>query len=188
MTVEAKGETGSAGSGWVFLKRHTRAFAGFAAGAAALMAWAVYVFWWFTGNAQSSGLVPAGLGSWTIGNLVNFIVYSILWELLLVGVPLAVGAIAVWRWWKRLPRDEGMGYRLGKGKRTAGSGGAGFFFFVAFALKVYFDGNWNVPISTFTLDYVVGSAIDILVWVAVGIGIPVAIGMAWWARRMLKKV
>lgn len=186
--LDAAAGGGSTGSGWVFLKRHRGALTVFTVAVAAAVAWAVYVFWWFTGNAQSTGLVPSVLGSWSMGNLVYFIIYSILWELLLVGIPVVAAAVAAWIWWKRLPYDERGGFHGGGGKRSAGSGGAGFFFLVAFAIKVYFDGNWNVPISTYTLNYVVGSVITILVWLAVIFGIPLAIGLTWWASRMVKKV
>jgi hypothetical protein len=188
VTISAMTEAKSPSSGWVFLKRHKGPFALFVVAGALILAEAVYVFWWFTGNAQSTGLVPAGLGGWTMGNLVDFVIYSIFWELLLVGVPVAVGAIAAWMWWRKLPYEERAGYHWGRGKRSAGSGGAGFFFFLAFALKIYLDGNWNTPISSFKLNYVVGSVITILLWAAVIFGIPIAIGMTWWASRMLKKV
>lgn len=188
MTLGAMAGTGGSNSGWAFLKRHKRALALFVVAAVAALAWAVYVFWWFTGNAQSTGLVPAALGSWTMGNLVNFIIYSILWELLLAGIPVAVAATVAWMWWRRLPYEERMGYHWGRGRRSAGSGGAGFLFFIAFAIKVYVDGNWNAPISTYTLNYVIGSVITILVWAAVIFGIPIAIGLVWWASRMIKSV
>jgi len=150
--------------------------------------WGVFVFWWFAGYAQSTGLVPSALGFWTMGNLVNFIIYSILWELLLVGIPVAVAAVAAWLWWRRLPHEERSRYHMGKRSRTArGSGGIGFLFFIAFAIKVFIDGNWNVPISAYTLNYVLGSMITILEWIGVIIGIPVAIGVTVWIRHELKK-
>jgi len=176
------------GSDWRgFVRRHWGAVAIFVVACAAAFAWAVYVFWWFTGHAQSTGLVPSGLGAWTMGNLVNFIIYSILWELLLVGIPAGLGALAAWMWWRRLPNEERQGYHWGRGKRSASGGGAGFLFFIAFAIKVYVDGNWNAPISTFTLNYVVGSMITILEWCAVIFGIPVAIALAWWISREMKR-
>lgn len=177
------------GSDWrAFFRKHWGAVAIFVVVVAVLAAWAVYVFWWYTGNAQSTSLVPSAIGSWTMGNLINFIIYSVLWELLLVGIPVAAGAIAAWTWWKRLPSEERMGY-WGKRSRTAsGSGGFGFLFFVAFAIKVYLDGNWNVPIATFSVNYVVGSIITILAYAAVIIGIPVAIGLTWWVRHEMKRV
>ncbi len=176
-------------SGWrTFVRKHWGAVGIFVIAVVVVAVWAVYVFWWFTGNAQSTGLVPTSLGSWTMGNLLNFIIYSILWELLLVGIPVAMAAVAAWMWWRRLPYEERTGYHWGRGRRSAGSGGAGFFFFIAFVIKVYVDGNWNVPISTYTLNYVVGSVITILAWVAVIFGIPIAIGVTWWVSRTIKKV
>jgi hypothetical protein len=171
-----------------FMRKHRGAVTIFAVVAVVAVMWTVYIFWWFTGNAQSTGLVPSTLGLWTMGNLVNFIIYSILWMLLLVGIPVAIAAIAGWMWWRGLPYEERSGYRWGKRSRSAGgSGGAGFLFFIAFVIKVYADGNWNVPISTYTLNYVVGSVITILEWVAVIFGIPIAIGLAWWIRHEMKK-
>ena len=172
---------------WDFLKIHKAAFALFIVGILAAFAWAVYVFWWFTANAQSTGLVPALLGFWTMGSLVNFILYSILWELLLVGIPVAVAAGAAWMWWKKLPVQERTRYHLRSGKRSAGSGGVGFLFFIAFVLKVFIDGKWNVPMSAYELNYVIGSFITILVWGAVIFGIPIALGVAWWASKQIKK-
>ena len=119
---------------------------------------------------------------------MTFILYSIFWELLLVGVPVLVGAVMAWVWWRRLPHDERKGYHLSRGSRRAGgSGGASLFFFVAFCVKVYVDGNWNVPISIWTVNYVVGSIITILVWVAVIFGIPAAIVAIWYIRRETRK-
>jgi hypothetical protein len=171
-----------------FVRRHWGMVTMFVVAAVVIAAWAIYVLWWFTNNAQSTGLVPSSLGTWTMGNLVNFVIYSILWELLLVGVPAAIAGILGWMWWRRLPYDERTGYRWGRGRRSAGSGGVGFLFFIAFAIKVYVDGNWNVPISTYTLNYVVGSMITILAWVAVIFGIPIAIGVTWWVSRQIKRV
>ena len=60
-------------SDWrAFLRKHWGAVAVFVVAAALAVAWAVYIFWWFVGNAQSTSLVPSALGFWTMGNLVNF--------------------------------------------------------------------------------------------------------------------
>jgi hypothetical protein len=178
------------GSDWrSFVKRHWGAVTIFAVAAALFVAEAVYVFWWFVGSAQSSGLVPLLLGRWTMGNLVSFILYSILWELLLVGIPVAVAAIIAWMWWKRLPLEERAAYHMGGRSRSAGgSGGVSLLFFIAFCIKVYLDGNWDVPFATYTLNYVVGSMITILVWGLIIFGIPIAIGLTWWIHHEMKKV
>jgi hypothetical protein len=170
-----------------FMRRHWGAVAIFVVAAALAFAGAVYVFLWFVGNAQSSGLVPGTLGLWTMGNLVLFILYSVFWELLLIGIPAAIGAVIGWLWWKRLPEEERRGYHLGRRSRSArGGGGVSFLFFVAFCIKVFIDGKWNVPIATFTLNYVVGSMITILEWGLIVFSIPIAIGLVWWISREKK--
>lgn len=178
-----------AGSDWkAFIRRHWGAVAVLMVGFALAFAEAVYVFLWFAGTAQSSGLVPPLLGLWTMGNLVAFILNLAFWELLFVGAPVAVAAVAGWMWWKRLPGEARMGCRWGKRGRSARGGGAGgLIFFVVFAIKVYLDGMWNVPLGTFTLNYVVGAMFTILVWGIVIIGIPGAIVLAWWLNREMKR-
>ena len=171
-----------------FMRKHWGVVAVFVAAGVLAAVGAVYVFLWFVGNAQSTGLVPATLGLWTIGHLVAFIVNLTLWELLYIGIPVVVAVVIGWQWWRRLPGDERRMYRFRKrSRRTRGGGGVSLLFFIAFCIKVYLDGNWNVPIATFTLNYVVDSMILILEWAAVIIGTPIAIGAIWWTRREMKK-
>ena len=179
-----------AGSGWnVFLKRHWAAFAAFVMAAVLAAAGAVYVFVWFTGNAQSTGLVPSSLGAWSMENLVLFILHAIFWELVLVGIPVVVGAVVGWQWWRRLPEEEKKEYHLSqKGSRSSRASGAfSTLLFIAFAIKVYVDGNWSVAISTYTLDYVVGSMVTILVWAAAIFAVPAIVGLAWWINHEKSK-
>jgi hypothetical protein len=179
----------SGGHGWKgFIRKHRGIVILFVAACVLASAGAVYVFWWFVGLAQSTALVPSSLGLWTIGNLLAFILNAIFWELLFIGIPVALGAVGAWLWWRRLPIEERAGYHFGRrGRSTGGSGGVSLLFFIAFLIKVYVDGKWDVPIGTFTLGYVVGSMITILVVVAVIFGIPAAIAATWWVRREMKK-
>jgi hypothetical protein len=170
-----------------FMRRHWGAAAMFVLAVALAFIGAVYVFLWFVADAQSSGMVPGVLGLWTMANLVTFILYAVFWELLLIGVPIAIAAVVGWQWWKRLPEEERRGYHFGGRKRSEGGGGVSLLFFIAFCIKVFVDGKWNVPIATFTLDYVVGSMITILVWGLIMFGIPIAIGLTWWISREMKK-
>lgn len=181
------GETG--GSAWKgFVRKHWTAIAIFAAAALAVIVGAVYVFVWFAGDSQSSGLVPGSLGLWTMANLITFLLHLIFWELLIIGVPVCIAAVVAWSWWRRIPADEWRGFRMrrrpGKGR---GGGGGGLLFFIGFCIKVYVDGNWNVPISTFTVNYVVDSIRLILAYVAVIFGIPATIAAVWWLRREMNK-
>jgi hypothetical protein len=181
-------QTESEGSQWgVFLRKHWVAFAAFVAAAILAFALAVYIFVWFTADAQSTGLVPSSLGLWSMGNVVSFILHAIFWELVLVGIPVAIGGVGAWQWWKRLPEAEKSNFNM-KRSRSRGAGGAiSPLLFIAFALKVYVDGNWNAAISTYTLDYVVGSMVTILLWTVAIFAIPATIGVIWWIRHEMNK-
>lgn len=172
-----------------FLRRHWSIAAVFVAAGIIAFVGAVYVFLWFVENAQSTGLVPSTLGQWTMGNLVNFILHAVFWELLLIGIPVALGAVLGWQWWKRLPEEEKREYHFfGKRSKSRGAGGAvSPLLFIAFALKVYVDGKWDTAISTYTLDYAVGSMITILIWIVAIFAIPAVIGVICWIRHEMNK-
>jgi hypothetical protein len=188
MMEETESENGSAG--WKrFLRKHLNILVLFVVAVILAAAGAVYVFLWFVGDAQSTGLVPATLGLWTMGNLVTFILYVVFWELLLIGVPAVLAAAAGWLWWRRLPSEEKKEYHFfGKRSRTtSGGSGVSVLLFIAFCIKVFLDGNWNVAIATWTFDYVVYSMLWILIWGLIIFGIPIAIGVIWWIHHEMKK-
>ena len=168
-----------------FLGAHWKVSVIFGSGIALLFAGAVYVFLWFAGNAQSSGLVPQTLGLWSMADLITFVIYGAFWELLLIGIPTIALLVTGWYWWRNLTEDERKTYHFfEKSSRRRSSGGLSLLFFIVFSIKVLIDGRWNMPIASWTLDYVVGSVFTILVWGAVLIGIPATVGMIWWMRRV----
>ena len=176
--------------GWkTFLRKHWKMVVLFVVGAVLASVGAILVFLWRVADTQLTGMVPTTLGLWTMGHIVTFILHLILWELLLIGVPAIIGAVAGWQWWKRLPDEEKKEYHFfgNRSRTTGGGGGVSVLFFIAFCIKVFIDGNWNVAIASWTLDYVVGSMISILIWVVVIFGIPIAIGVIWWISHEMKK-
>jgi len=186
------GETGSENSSEVwkkFLRKHWNMVALFVVAVILLSVGAIYVFLWFAGNAQTTGLIPSTLGLWTMGHIVTFILHLIFWELLFIGVPAIVGAVAGWIWWRKLPIEEKKEYHFfgNRSRTTSGGGGISLLFFVAFCIKVFVDGNWNVAIATWTLNYVVDSMISILIWGLIIFGIPIAIGIIWWIHHEMTK-
>lgn len=189
MMTETGSENGS--EGWKkFLRKHLNMVALFVVAVILASVGAIYVFLWFVSNAQSTAMVPTTLGLWTMGHLVTFIFYVIFRELLLIGVPVILAAVAGWLWWRRLPSDEKKEYHFfGKRSRaTSGGGGAvSLLFFVAFCIKIFTDGNWNVAFATWTFDYLVYSMLWILIWILVIFGIPTAIGVIWWISHKMKK-
>jgi len=173
-----------------FLRMHWNMIALFVVAVVLLSVGAIYVFLWFVGNAQTTGLIPSTLGLWTMGHIVTFVLHLIFWELLFIGVPTIVGAAAGWLWWRKLPVEEKKEYHFfGRRSRTTSGGGVGIslLFFIAFCIKVFIDGNWNVAIATWTLNYVVSSMILILIWTVIIFGIPATIGVIWWILHEMKK-
>ncbi len=172
-----------------FLKKHRVMFTVFVIAVVLIVVGAIYVFLWFVGDAQSIGMVPAILGLWSMGHIVTFILHLIFWEIILVGIPTALAGAAGWLWWRRLPAEEKMErHSFGKRSRTTGGGGGvSLFFFIAFCIKVYLDGNWGMAIGTWTLNYVVYSMLWILIWIIVILGIPAAIVGVWWLSRGMRK-
>jgi hypothetical protein len=132
MTVTAP-ENGS--SGWKrFFRKHWPMLILLVAVASVASVGAVYVFLWFVGNAESTGLVPGTLGLWAMGNVVTFLLNAIFWELLFMGIPVILGVVAGWLWWRRLPIEEREAYHFTGGpSRSANGGGAvSFLFWIAF--------------------------------------------------------
>ena len=186
---EQTGTENDSGTWRKFLKKHWNMLAYWIIAAIIAAIGAILVFLWFVGDAQSTNMVPMTLGQWTMAHLINFILHLIFWELLIIGILVAIAAIAGWLWWKQIPDEERKEYQFfGKRSRTtSGGGGISFLFFVAFCIKVYIDGNWNVAIASWTLDYVVDSMITILVWGAIIFGIPAIIIALIWLNYEIKK-
>ncbi len=176
----------------IFLRKHWKMLVLFVVGAILASIGAILVYLWFVGDAQLTGLVPATLGLWTMGHFVTFLLHLIFWELLFIGIPVILAAVAGWIWWKKLPDDEKEEYKRGhlfgkRSHRTEGGEGISFLIFIAFIIKVYLDGNWNVPFATWTFDYLVYSCLWALIWVLIIFGIPMALGGTWWIRHEMKK-
>lgn len=172
------------------MRKHWKVLVLFVVAAVLAAVGVVYVFLWFVGDAQSIGLVPTILGMWTMGNIVAFLLYLIFWEALLVGVPAIIAAAAGWLWWKKLPDEEKKEYRFldRRSRSTSGGGAISILFFIAFCIKVFLDGNWNVAVATWTLNYLVYSWVWILIWIVVIFGIPAGvIGLIWWINHERKK-
>jgi len=182
MTV-TESENGS--KGWKkFLMKHWKMAAVFAVVAVLAAVSAVLVLLWFIGNAQSTGMVPPTLGLWTIGNMVTFLLHLIFWEVLIIGIPVIIAAVAGWLWWKRLPEEEKKEHHFSaKPSRSTSGGGCAIslLVWIAFLIKVYTDGNWNVAVATWTLNYLVSSFLWVLMWIIIIFGIPgIVIGLIWW--------
>jgi hypothetical protein len=122
-----------------------------------------------------------------------FILYLIVWEFILVGIPvLVVMAIMYFGWWKRLPDKERKEYKdehlFGKSsKRSDAGGGICFLINIAFIILVILDGNWAKPFATWTFDYLIHTYLWAIIWLAIIIGIPCLIGGTGWLIYEMRK-
>lgn len=160
----------------------------FVVGAILVLVGIILVFLWFIGNAQSTGLVPSTLGLWTLGNLVTFLLNLIFWEFILIGIPVILAGVAVWLWWRQLPPEEKREYRFfgNRSRSTSGGNAISLLVFIAFCIKVYLDGNWNVAFASWTFDYLVYSMLTALMWVLIIFGIPLVLGVIWWISKGMR--
>ena len=177
----------------IFLKKHWNMLAVWIAAAVVVVIGAILVFLWFVGDAQATSLVPRTLNLWTMGYLVTFLLHVLFWEVVFIIIPVIVIVAVIYIfWWKKLPAEEQHEYRRGhlfgkRSRRRDGGGAITFLINIGFIIKVYIDGNWNIPFATWTFDYLVYSYLQVIIWMAVIFGIPLIIGAVWWIYREMKK-
>ena len=147
---------------------------------------ALLVFLWVVKNGQATGLIPKLLGEWTVGHFIIFILHVILWELLFIGIPVAVAACLIYMlWWRKLPEEEKRPSRgISAGKS---SGGISFLVTIVWLIIVWIDGRWNLAFQSWTLNDWVYSWLTAFLWVSLIIGSPVVIGGIWWLRKELRE-
>ena len=93
MTEETETENDS-GAWKKFLRKHWNMLVYWIITAIIAAIGTILVYLWFVGDAQSTNLVPVTLGQWTMAHMITFILHLILWELLIIGIPVAITAIA----------------------------------------------------------------------------------------------
>ncbi len=140
--------------GWrLFWGRHRSVVVLFVVAIVLAVLGAVMVFLWYVGQAQLNGTAPMTLGQWTMAAVVTFLLNLIFWEIVLIGVPMIVAAVAFGLWWRRLPFEERQEYRFFHNRSRTRNGGSAFslLVFIAFCFKVSLDGNWNAPFAGWTV-------------------------------------
>jgi hypothetical protein len=179
---------------WIkFLSKHWQMFVLWVAVAIFAVIGAIYVFLWFVGEAQSTGLVEETLNLWAMSHVISFILNVIFWEIVFIVIPIIVVVVAIWQlWWKKLPIEERTEYKrehlFGKRSRKRDGGGAiSFFINIVFIIKIYLDNNWEKPFAEWSFNYLVESYLWAIFIVLIIIGIPIAIGATWWISHMIKK-
>jgi len=161
------------------IKQHWLAFTVFVIGCIAALAGAIMVLFWFIETSPIGAMGQATIGEWTIAWIWEFFIYLILWELLLVGVPVAVAFGVGWYvFWKRLSAEEKDEFKGREKKKHRGSSAGGCFgiiMFIAFSVYMYLNGDFFTPLGTFPYSYLVYSWFQALAWMLIIFGIPIAI-------------
>lgn len=190
-----KEEKGKLDERWKkFLENHWKMALILVVGIIGAILGAIFVFLWRVSDAQATGMVPSSIGLWTVGYAVTFILNVILWEALIIGIPVVVAVIlVVVLWWNKLPEEEKEGYKREPPKgwrrrRTSmGGGGGGVLILIAWLLVVWIDNMWNTAFQDWTFNYWVYSGLIAVLWIAIIFGIPIVVLGSLWLLRELKK-
>lgn len=134
---------------------------------------------------------------WTLNYVVGFIILIILWELLLVGVPVALFfGVGGYIWWSRLPEEEKQEMKERDKKEKShkaekyGGGGGGFslFMFIAYCIYIAVDGNYNTLFGLKPFTYWMYSYMLTFMWIFIVFGgLAAIIGLIWYLAKGRKK-
>jgi hypothetical protein len=159
------------------ITEHWIVFTIFIIGCAAAIAGALKVLFWFIETSPIGAMGTATIGEWTLAWIWEFFIFLILWELLIVGIPVGVALVVGWYfWWNRLSAEEKAEYKgRWRGKGTAEGGGFGFAMFITYSIYMYIKGDLFTPLGNYPYTYWVYSWFHTLAWLLAIFGIPAAI-------------
>jgi hypothetical protein len=161
------------------IKQHWKAFIAFVIGCIIALVGAVFVLFWFIKTSTIGAMGTATIGEWSLAWIWGFIIYLILWELLIIGIPAAiVFGIGWYVFWKRLSPEEKAEFKGRKKHKHRGSSAGGGFslvMFIAFSILMYLRGEFSTPLGTFPYSYLVYTWFTALGWLLLIFGIPAAI-------------
>jgi hypothetical protein len=114
------------------IKKHWKIFAASIIGGAVAIVVALLVLFWFIDTSPIGAMGTATIGEWTLAWIWEFFIFLMLWELLIVGIPVAiVFGVGWYLWWKRLPAEEKAEFKgRWRGKGTAEGGNFAYSYWV----------------------------------------------------------
>ncbi|MHA2242798.1 MAG: hypothetical protein ACXADL_16285 [Candidatus Thorarchaeota archaeon] len=169
-----------------FLRKYWRMALVFVAVIAAAVIGAALVLVWFVAIAQTTALVPATLGLWSIGHVILFILHLVFWEIVLVGSwVLVIVLVIIFQWYMKLPEKEREGWPK-RGRREE-SDAFSFLVGITWLIVVWVDGRWNLAFESWTFNDWVYSFLAALAWDLLIFGVPIALGFLWWIRKEMEK-
>ncbi len=179
-----------------FVKTHWKITLVVVAGLISAIIGAVFVFLWRTTGPIAASRYPLTLDLWTVGYFWSLFWDLVLWEFLLVVLPVIAAAIAIFvLWWRKLPAEEKQEYSCKsnessprkKASRDRGSGVFGFLVTVTWLILIYANGYWDTAFGMWTFAYLINTLLSALLWDLIICGIPATIALIWWLRREFSK-
>jgi len=142
----------------------------------------VIVLIWYIESNPIGGFGEWTFNEWSLNDVVLFLIFFVLFQLLFVGVPAGlILGLGGYLWWNRLPLEEKQEYRSRqrverkKGARRHGGNAGGILFFIAFCIYIFIDGNFNTKFGLLPYSYFIYSALYLIMWILIVLGIPAAI-------------
>ncbi|MFX0103818.1 MAG: hypothetical protein ACFFCS_29920 [Candidatus Hodarchaeota archaeon] len=122
--------------------------------------------------------------------------FQVLWEFLLIGLPVIAAAIVIFvLWWNKLPAEKKEKYKSDPSKKShrrskktgQGGGVVSFITTIIWLIIVWANGYWNTPFSEIAFTTWVNLMIWSLLWFLIVCGTPMLLGGIWWLRKELRK-
>jgi len=164
------------------IKEHWKTFAVVICAGVVAAVGALLVFFWFINISPIGNNGTLTIDLWTLEMLVLFIIFSILVELLFVGIPAALFfGVGGFIWWRRLPAEERQEFKDREKKKThrarnaGGGGGGGFFIFIAYCIYMAILGFYTVPFGTQPYSFWIYHWFLTFMWIVIVLGGPALI-------------
>jgi hypothetical protein len=161
------------------IKQHWKAFIVFVIGCIAALAGGILVLFWYIETTPIGDMGAATIGEWSLAWIWEFVIFLVLWEILIIGIPAAIALGIGWYvFWKRLSAEEKAEWKGREKKKHRGSsagGGFGLVMFIAFSILMYLRGEFSTPLGNFPYSYLVYTLFTALGWLLLIVGIPAVI-------------
>jgi len=151
------------------------------------VAGAILVFLNTVENMQATGAVPMMIGEWTVGFCITFFLNLLLWELIIVGIPVAVAGFAIYMlWWRKLPKDK---WPRRDEKKSSDEGAFSFIVTIAWLIIVWIEGKWDLAFQSWTLNEWVYTWLSAFLWVVfIGAIIGAIVFVVWLTKDQIEKL
>ncbi|MFX1251803.1 MAG: hypothetical protein ACFFCZ_09365 [Promethearchaeota archaeon] len=159
---------------WYVIKKYWKFLAIMIVGGIIAAIASLLVFLLYIDNSAIGGFGTWNIGQFSIGNMVFWIIWLAIFEIVLIGLPalIILGGIAL-LWWRSLtPEEKDDWKREPSSKNRDIGGGVSFIINIIFLILIFLSGNWDTPLSNIPYSYLIHNYLFILIVLA----IPVAIG------------